>query len=79
MADNKGVLIFSEVIDGKLAPSTLELLGGGRGLADSLGEPLMLVLVGSGVGAGAKDGIAFGADKVFVVDDAALKSYTNAA
>ena len=47
MADNKGVLIFGEVIDDKLAPSTLELLGGGRGLADTLGEPLMLVLVGS--------------------------------
>ena len=77
MADNKGVLIFGEVIDGKLAPSTLELLGGGRGIADSLGESLMLVLVGSSVGAGTKDGIAFGADKVFVVDDAALKSYTN--
>jgi len=77
MADNKGVLIFGEVIDGKLAPSTLELLGVGRGLADTLGEPLMLVLVGSGVGACAKDGIAYGADKVFVVDDATLKNYTN--
>lgn len=77
MADNKGVLIFGEVIDGKLAASTLELLGGGRGLADTLGEPLMLALVGSGVGACAKDGIAYGADKVFVVDDAALKNYTN--
>lgn len=77
MADNKGVLIFGEVIDGKLAASTLELLGGGRGLADTLGEPLMLALVGSGVGACAKEGIAYGADKAFVVDDAALKDYTN--
>ncbi|MFA5055226.1 MAG: electron transfer flavoprotein subunit alpha/FixB family protein [Dehalococcoidia bacterium] len=77
MADNKGVLIFGEVIEGKLAASTLELLGGGRGLADTLGEPLMLVLVGSGVGACAKEGIAYGADKVFVVEDAALQSYTN--
>lgn len=77
MADNKGILIFGEVLDGALAASTLELLGGGRGLADTLGEPLMLVLLGSGVAACAKDGIAYGADKVFVVDDAALKDYTN--
>jgi electron transfer flavoprotein alpha subunit len=77
MADNKGVLIFGEVIDGKLAASTLELLGGGRGLADTLGEPLMLALLGSGVAACAKDGIAYGADKVLVVEDAALQNYTN--
>ena len=77
MADSKGVLIFGEVVDGKLSASTLELLGGGRGLADTLGEPLMLVLVGSGVAACAKDGIAYGANKVLVVEDAALKEYTN--
>ncbi|MEA1958240.1 MAG: electron transfer flavoprotein subunit alpha/FixB family protein [Chloroflexota bacterium] len=75
MADNKGVLICGELIDGKPAPSTLELLGGGRALADKLGEPLMLALLGSGLGDAAKEGIAYGADKVFTVDDALLKDY----
>ena len=40
MADNKGVMIFIEVIDGKLAPIAKELLGAGRKLANDLKEEL---------------------------------------
>jgi len=43
MAEYKGVMVCGEIGDGKLAASTLELLGGGRGLADNLGEELSLV------------------------------------
>jgi len=71
----KGVLVYGEVVEGKLAAITAELLGCGRKLADSLGEELCAVLLGSGVKGSANDVIAHGADKVYVVDDALLKDY----
>ena len=43
MADTKGVLVVSEVHEGKLAAITTELLGIGRKLADELGL-LMIIL-----------------------------------
>ena len=75
MADNKGVMIFAEVVEGKLAVMTTELLGCGRNLADELGQELSAVLVGSGVSGLAQEAISFGADKVYVVDDPLLKDY----
>ncbi len=75
MAEYKGVLAYCEVSDGKLDAIGTELLGGGRKLADDLGEELTAVLVGSGVGALAREAIAFGAEKVYVVDDPLLKDY----
>ncbi len=79
MADNKGVMICGEIIEGRLAPITAELLGGGRDLADKLGEELSAVLLGSGIGDLAKEAVALGADKVYVVDDPLLKDYTTEA
>jgi electron transfer flavoprotein alpha subunit len=75
MAENKGVLIFCETKEGKLATIATELLGCGRKLADDLGQELAAVLVGSGVAEAAKEAIAYGADKAYVVDDAQLKDY----
>lgn len=75
MADYKGVLIFCEVTDSKLSSIATELLGCGKKLATDLGQELAAVLVGSGVAAAAQEAIAFGADKVYVVDDPALKEY----
>jgi len=75
MAEYKGVMAYCEVTDGKLASIGSELLGGGRKLADDLGEELIAVLVGSGVAGLAQEAIAFGAEKVYVVDDPLLKDY----
>jgi electron transfer flavoprotein alpha subunit len=75
MADNKGVMVFIELVDGKLAPITKELLGAGRKLAEDLKEELSALVVGSGVANVATDAITFGADKVYVVDDPLLKDY----
>lgn len=75
MADNKGVIIFVEVNNGKLTPTTQELLGAGRKLANDLAEELSALVVGSGVANVAAEAIAFGADNVFVVDDPLLKDY----
>ena len=75
MADNKGVLVLCETKEGKLASISTELLGGGRKLADDLGQELAAVLVGSGLAELAQEAIAYGADKVYVVDDPILKDY----
>ena len=75
MAENKGVLVLCETKEGKLASISTELLGGGRKLADDLGQELAAVLVGSGLAELAQEAIAYGADKVYVVDDPILKDY----
>jgi electron transfer flavoprotein alpha subunit len=75
MADNKGVMIYTEVVNGKLAPIAKELLGAGRKLADNLKEELSALLVGSGLANVTAEAISFGADKVYVVDDPLLQDY----
>ncbi|MFU8796961.1 MAG: electron transfer flavoprotein subunit alpha/FixB family protein [Dehalococcoidia bacterium] len=75
MADYKGILVCSELANGKLASITTELLGCGRKLADDLQEGLFCLLTGEGLGAASKDAIAFGADKVYVAEHASLKEY----
>jgi len=75
MAEYKGVLVCGELADGKLASVTSELLGCGRKLADELKEDLSCLLASDAVGEAAKEAIAFGADKVYVAEDPALKEY----
>ncbi len=75
MAEYQGVMVYCEVAEGKLAAIATELLGCGRRLADDLGQELSAVLLGSGVSNSAQEAIAFGADKVCVVDDPLLKDY----
>ncbi|MSQ22570.1 MAG: electron transfer flavoprotein subunit alpha/FixB family protein [Dehalococcoidia bacterium] len=75
MADRQGVLVIGEVANGKLNPSSTEMLAHGRKLADSLKEPLSIALLGQDLGAAPKEAIAFGADKVHAVTDPLLKEY----
>ncbi len=75
MAEYRGVMIHAEVAEGKLATIATELLGCGRGLADNLGEELSAVIIGSGVSSLAQEAFAFGADKVYIVDDVLLQDY----
>ncbi|MBA7623291.1 Caffeyl-CoA reductase-Etf complex subunit CarE [subsurface metagenome] len=75
MAEYKGVLIYAEIGEGKLKAISTELLGCGRKLAGDLGQELCAVLVGSDISSLAQEAIAFGADKVYVVDDPLLKDY----
>ncbi|MBE0430755.1 MAG: electron transfer flavoprotein subunit alpha/FixB family protein [Dehalococcoidia bacterium] len=75
MAENKGILVIGELAGGKLASITTELLGCGRKLADELKEDLSCLLIGDSVGEASKEAIAFGADKVYVAEHAALKDY----
>jgi electron transfer flavoprotein alpha subunit len=75
MADNKGVMVLGEVIDGNLSSISTELLGCGRKLADELGQELSTLLIGSAVSGCAQEAIAYGADKVYVVEDPLLGDY----
>lgn len=76
MADNKGVLICGECADGNLSSITAELLGIGSKLASELGEDVSAVLLGEKVGAAAQEATYFGAGKVYVIEDPALKEYS---
>lgn len=75
MAEYKGVMVLGEVIDGKLAAITTEILGCGRRLADELKEELSCILMGGEVAKVADEAIAFGADKVYIAEDSLLKDY----
>lgn len=70
----RGVLVVAEVSDGRLSSIAQELLGVGRRLADELGEELAAAVLGSQLGASGQETIAFGADKVYVIDDPLLAS-----
>jgi len=67
-----GVLILAEVEDGAVVPVTFELVGAAQRLNAG---PVSAMLLGSGI-EGAAAAIT-GVDKVYVVDDPALASYTN--
>jgi len=75
MAEYKGVMVHAEAAEGKLAGIATELLGCGRKLADELGEELSAVLTGGEVGNLAQEAIAYGADRVYVVEDKLLEDY----
>jgi electron transfer flavoprotein alpha subunit len=75
MAEYKGIMVYGELVDGKLSSITTELLGCGRRLADELKEDLICILVGDKLDEAPKKAIAFGADKVYTADDPLLKEY----
>jgi electron transfer flavoprotein alpha subunit len=75
MADYKHVMIYGEIADGKIAAITKELLGGARKLADELGEELRVFFIGDGISDATCEATAFGADKVYIIDNPNLKQY----
>jgi electron transfer flavoprotein alpha subunit len=75
MSEYKGVLVYCEIAENKLTSIATELLGAGSRLAAELGQELNAVIIGSGVGAMATEVQAYGANRVYVVDDPILKDY----
>ncbi|OHD22969.1 MAG: electron transfer flavoprotein subunit alpha [Spirochaetes bacterium GWB1_59_5] len=76
ISDYRGVMVFAEQRSGVVQKIAHELLGVGRRIADTLGEPLMALLIGSKVTeAQAQDLIAQGADTVILADDPAFAVY----
>lgn len=74
--DHKGVFVFVQQVDNKITGVSFELIGKGKDLANDLGTEVTAVLLGSGIGNLADRLAEFGADKVIVVDDPALETYT---
>ncbi|MBI2866576.1 MAG: electron transfer flavoprotein subunit alpha, partial [Chloroflexi bacterium] len=75
MSQEKGVLVFGELVGGQVSPLTTELLGAGRSLADDLGEELAAVFLGHSLVPGILgQALAWGADKVHGVEHAALEN-----
>ena len=72
---SKNIYVFCEQRDGLIQPVALELLGVARELSAKTGEKVCGVLVGHNVTAQAKELIAYGADEVYLVDDARLEYY----
>ncbi|WP_248928287.1 electron transfer flavoprotein subunit alpha/FixB family protein [Paenibacillus hamazuiensis] len=74
-SDYRGVWVFLEAKDGRIAPVSLELLGAGRRLADKRKTELAGVLIGDGVTALAGTAFEYGADTVYAYDAPIYKHY----
>ena len=71
----KNIWVFCEQRDGEIQNVALELLGVARELAEKTGEKVNAVLLGHNVTDKAQSLIAYGADGVYVVDDANLEKF----
>ena len=70
-----GVWVVIEYNHGEIAPVSWELLGEGRLLADAVGCELACVLCGSQIDHLIPEAFAYGAEKIYVIDDPVLKDY----
>jgi len=70
-----GIWVVADVVDGTIAPVTLEAIGAARNLAGSLGAYVYAVLLGDGVSGLATTLYQAGADGVHVADHPALASF----
>ncbi|GAH11973.1 unnamed protein product, partial [marine sediment metagenome] len=66
------VWVTAEHSNGAIHPATFELIGKSRELADSLETKVGVCLVGYKVEPMAKELIAAGADKIYIIDDKRL-------
>ncbi|MCL1917994.1 MAG: electron transfer flavoprotein subunit alpha/FixB family protein [Peptococcaceae bacterium] len=76
---SKGIWVFVEQTQGNIRPASLEVLSQGAKLAAEKGEDLAAVILGTGIGQLASQAGLYGADKVYIADDAKLESYTTGA
>jgi len=73
--DYKGIWTLGEMREGEIHPVSYELLAWGKDLADKLGVELGSIIIGHNVKDKAKELIYRGADKVYVIDNPALKDF----
>ncbi|MCR8631317.1 electron transfer flavoprotein subunit alpha/FixB family protein [Paenibacillus radicis (ex Xue et al. 2023)] len=73
--DYRGVWVFIEEKEGRIAPVSLELLGAGRRLADKRGDELAGILIGDQITALADTVFEYGADTVYTYDSPIFKHY----
>jgi electron transfer flavoprotein alpha subunit/NAD-dependent dihydropyrimidine dehydrogenase PreA subunit len=75
LADYKDVWVLAERHDGQFHPSTYELLGCARSLADELGQQTAVVVLGTGLSENAQSLVQHGADRCFLVENPTLAYY----
>jgi len=75
MTAQRNVWVFIEQEEGQLAEVSLELLGKGRQLADTLGSELVALLLGYQLEPLTEELIHYGADWVLLADHAELEMY----
>lgn len=75
MSNLNGIWVVGETHQGAIEPITYELLGKARELGGALGQPVSVVLVGSGIKDQAAGLGAYGADRVLVADAPGLSNY----
>lgn len=73
--DYNDVWVIGELVDGKVHPVTVELIGEGKKLADKINKKLAVVVVGNGVRDVAEKLLHFGADKVLYIEHELLKDF----
>ena len=74
--EHSGMWVFAQQENGVIEGTVFELLAKARELKAHNGEEITAVLLGSGVGGLAPSLLSFGAEKVIVADDPALKEYS---
>ncbi len=75
MSDKKGILVVAEVGQDRLANVTLESITRARELAPEMGGPVSAVIIGSGVAALGAQAAAYGAERVYLVDDPQVATF----
>ena len=75
LADYQGAWFWVEQFNGQAGSISWEMAGKARQLADQLGTTVTACLLGHDVEAIAQEAIAYGADRVFLVDDPTLVRY----
>lgn len=76
MTTDKEIIFYAELSEGGLHRNVMELAGLGRTLAGQLGGPLAAVIItGSNGEALSRELIAYGADKVYVIEDSQFEQY----
>lgn len=76
MSENKNIWVLIDILNGQAKSVGLELLVGGRKMADAVGEKLVAVVIGSGTDAAVASAVSYGADQVIVVDGADYADYS---
>ena len=78
----RGIAVYAEHDGVSIHPVTLDLLGKARELAEQIGHPVYVLVMGSGMEKQAETLLGYGADRVFLYDHPGLAdfnvlSYTN--
>ena len=75
LSEYRGVWVFVEQVEGKANAVSWELLGAGAGLAETLDVGLCAVVIGHNTADLCRESMAYGASRVYVVDDPIFHHY----